>query len=82
MKIANIYVRITCYFLQEIDITWRRIDIKYFMLFHHVLYNISIDTYKQEILQKCMLSDGVCISHPLNWSEVEKHPTFNIRFLQ
>ena len=34
MKIANIYVKITGYMFQEINIHRRRIDIQYYMLAH------------------------------------------------
>ena len=71
MKISNIYIRITGYLFQEINIHQWRINIKYSMLDHPIFQKKLIDTYKQEILPPFMLSYGVYITLSLNWVKVK-----------
>ena len=66
MKIVNIYVRINGYLFQGINIHRKTIDNQHLMLGNPVFHNISIDTYKQEILPTFMFAYGVYITRPLN----------------
>ena len=71
MKIADIYVRITGYLIQEIIIHQWRINSQYFML-AHIFPKIIIYTYKREIFLTFMLADGFYITLPLEWVNVEE----------
>ena len=66
INIAEIYVRTTVSLLQQIHICCYRENIKYYMLAHPDFNNISIDTYKQEILSTFLLANGVYITCSLN----------------
>ena len=60
------YVSITSYILHLINIHQQRINSKPFILLHPLLHDISIYTYKQEILTTVMSAYVVYITGPLN----------------
>ena len=62
MKIADSYVSITGYLMQDIGINRQKVNIQPIMLAHPVFHDISIDTYKQEIFPTFMLANGVNIT--------------------
>ena len=72
MKVADIYVRITAYLFQGIDIHWWRIDSQHCMLAHNLSHKISIDTYAKYRLKNFMVAYGVYITCALNWVKAEE----------
>ena len=65
MKIAEIYVSITGYLLQFININLSKINSQRVMLAHSLFCDIPIDTYKQEMFPTFILRDVVYITYPL-----------------
>ena len=59
VKISDIYVVITEYLLQDINIYWQLINRQYSMLAHTVSHHVLIETYKQERMPKFMLANVV-----------------------
>ena len=65
--IAYIYVSITGYLLQLINIPLAKDkSIQYFMLDHTVFHDILIDTYRQGIFHTFMSEDGQYKTFPFN----------------
>ena len=71
MKVSDIYVSITRYIPQGINIHWWKIKIQNVMIARPLLHDVSIDTYKQEIFQTCMIAYGVYITSSMNKVKVE-----------
>ena len=71
MEVSDIYVRITGYLFQDINMHWWKEHIQHSMLAITVLDHIPIYTYQWERSLTCILSDGVYMTHPLNWLKVE-----------
>ena len=71
MKFSNVYVSITGYLLQQINIHQCKEKSQHYMLAHPDFNKISTDTYKQEIFLTFMLSGVTYITCPLNPVKVE-----------
>ena len=72
MKIANIYIRISGYLIQGINIHLLRTNSQHFILAAPVFHDISFDTYKQERFLIYMLSCSLYITSSLNRVKVEE----------
>ena len=72
MKISNIYVSITGYLFQYINIYRQSKNSQDFMLAHPVFHKISIDTFKKEIFWTFIFSDGAYTTSLLNSVKMEE----------
>ena len=65
IKIADIYVSISGYLLQQINIHQCKKNIQHSMLDHLDFNDMSIEPYKREIFPTLLLAYGVYITHRL-----------------